>query len=1013
MIFSKRVVCLVLLVLTMSAALMAQVPGSLKGSVLDPSGAAVPGATVTLSGPNGVVKVAQTDNNGAYSVVGLPPGKYVVRVIASGFELFEGSIADLPGGRASTFDAKMTVASEKQEVTVKDTQTVELDPAKNAGALVLKEADLDMLSDDPDDLQADLLALAGPAAGPNGGQIFIDGFSSGQLPPKDSIREIRINSNPYSAEYDTQGHGRIEIFTKPGSDKFHGSVNAIYSDHIWNARNPFNQQTTGLPASDTKNLMATLSGPITKKASFFLDFSRRQLREAALITQGGLDPVTLLPLPGLNSYGVIAPTTNTRISPRVNYQLTSKITLDARYVFSKSENFNSGIGGFSLPSTGASNYIHNQQFFLTETQVINTSTINESRFQYFRNNSNFLGNDPELNISVQAAFTQGSNYLQQYTNQGNYEFQNYTSITHGTQFIKFGGRLREVRQSNYTTNNFLGQFNFSGINAYSIMQMGMAAGLPLDTIIAEGGGPSQFEIATGIPLLQQNQFDAGLFFQDDWKLIPSMTLSLGLRYEVQTNIGDHGDIAPRIGWAWGLGGGQGRFRTPKTVIRAGSGYFYDRFSVSNVLNAERFNGINDLTYTVTNPPFYPNNSVTNPNNYPFVGVPIPSFAQLAQENSVGSTTYTIDSHLHVPTQLQSAIGIDRQLPHNVTLSVNYLNTRGTHILQTVNINSPFPGTYVPPMNNGQPQGLYPYGQSSGILNLYSDSGVYRQNQLVVNTNARINAKISIFGYYVYGHANSDVNGSPSNPYNFAQDYGRASYDIRHQANFNGSILAPWGIRLSPNIGLRSAPPYNIVTGLDDTGTTVLNQRPAFIPAGSNLAACGPRVAAGQPPCIAHGFVVNPTQGMTIIPINYGVAFPQYNVNMRISRTWGFGESIASTRNRQQQDGGGGPGRGPGFGQPAGGGGGPRGGGGGGARGGGGAPGGFGDAGGSSGKRYSLTASAMFHNLFNTKNDGLPVGTLLSPEFGQSTQLATSGFGAGGAAAQAFNRRIDFSLRFSF
>src|SRR5450755_919900 len=105
MIFSKRAVLLFFLVLAMSAALMAQAPGSLKGSVLDPSGAAVPGATVTLSGPNGVVKVAQSDNNGAYTVVGLPPGKWIIRVIASGFELFEGAINDLPSGRASTFDA--------------------------------------------------------------------------------------------------------------------------------------------------------------------------------------------------------------------------------------------------------------------------------------------------------------------------------------------------------------------------------------------------------------------------------------------------------------------------------------------------------------------------------------------------------------------------------------------------------------------------------------------------------------------------------------------------------------------------------------------------------------------------------------------------------------------------------------------------------------------------------------------------------------------------------------------
>ncbi len=1008
MIFSKRAVLLGFLVLAISAALMAQTPGSLKGNVLDPSGAAVPGATVTLTGPNGVVKVAQTDNNGAYSVVGLPPGKYVVRVIAAGFDLFEGSIADLPGGRVSTFDAKMSVASEKQEVTVKDTQQVELDPAKNAGALVLKEADLDMLSDDPDDLQADLLALAGPAAGPNGGQIFIDGFSSGQLPPKDSIREIRINSNPYSAEYDTQGHGRIEIFTKPGSDKFHGSLNLVYSDHIWNARNPFDTQTSGLPASDTKNLMATLSGPINKKASFFLDFTRRQLREAALVNVQQLDPNFNIIS---NAFGIIAPTTNTRISPRINYQLTSKITLDARYVYSRNETDNQGVGGFNLPNTGATNKGSNQQFFLTETQVVNTSTINESRFQYFRNDSRSVGNDPELNISVGSAFTSGSNYPLTYANTGNYEFQNYTSITHGTQFIKFGARLREIRTSSYSTNNFPGQFNFANIYAYQSFEEQVAAGVALPTILGTGVGPIQYQVAAGQPLIAGDQFDAGLFVQDDWKLVPSMTLSLGLRYEIQNNISDHGDWAPRIGYAWGIGGGQGRFRTPKTVIRAGSGFFYNRFNLNNIINAERFNGINDLTYTVTNPTFYPQ-----------AGVPVPAINSLPL---VASNTYRIDPNLHAATQLQSAVGVDRQLPHNITVSVNYLNTRGTHDPMTININSPYPGTYVPAIGGVPAQGLYPYGQGGGIIDEYANVGIYKQNQFIVNGNARINAKFSLFGYYVYGHVNTDSNGSPSNPYNLAQDYGRASYDIRHRANVNGSMIAPWGIRLSPNIGINSAPPFNIVTGIDNYGTTVLNQRPAFIPAGSNLPDCSARPVAGGGPCIVMvnpqiqgrvggitGFVENPTPGMKIIPVNFGSAFPQVNVNLRISRTWGFGELTAAARNRQQQQDAGGGGRGPGFGQAAGGGGG-RGGGGGGPRGGGG-PGGGGMGGGdSSGRRYSLTASLMFHNMFNTVNKGSPVGSLISPEFGEPLSLASGGFGGPGGAAQAFNRRIDLSLRFTF
>jgi hypothetical protein len=204
------------LALLMAVALFAQAPASIRGAVTDPSGAGVPGASVTVTGPGGLVRVVQTGNSGAYSLSGLPPGTYTLRIAASGFALFENTQIELTAARALTLDAKLTLATEIQQVTVADTTQVELDPSKNAAAVVLTGQDLDMLSDDPDDLQNDLTALAGPAAGPNGGQVFVDGFSNGQLPPKDSIREIRVNSNPFSAEFDHIGFGRVEILTKPG-----------------------------------------------------------------------------------------------------------------------------------------------------------------------------------------------------------------------------------------------------------------------------------------------------------------------------------------------------------------------------------------------------------------------------------------------------------------------------------------------------------------------------------------------------------------------------------------------------------------------------------------------------------------------------------------------------------------------------------------------------------------------------------------------------------------------------
>jgi hypothetical protein len=771
---------------------------------------------------------------------------------------------------------------------------------------------------------------------------------------------------------------------------------------LFNARNPFNVSKSPLPASDTKNLSSNFNGPLTKKASFFLEFSRRQQREAALVNALVLDSNFQ---PVQNVFGIIAPNTFTNISPRIDYQLTPNITLQARYTLRKTEVDNQGVGGTNLLNTGSTTHNSNQQVQLTETQVVNTKTINETRFQYSRSRNNSLGVDPELNISVGGGFTTGSNFDKQYTYTDNYELQNYTSITHGTQFIKFGARVRGSELNSYTTNNFPGQFNFSNIQSYAIMQSGLAQGLTLDQIIANGGGPIQYNVASGQPLLGLGQVDAGLFIQDDWKVKPSITLSIGLRYEIQNNISDKGDWAPRIGVAWGIGGAQGRLRQPKMVLRAGSGFFYDRFSINNTLSADRFNGVNQVTYTVplcTTLPCAPNTEF-----FPAAGVPIPALSQLP---TGASATFHVDPNLHVPTMLQSAIGIDRQLPKNITVSINYLNTHGTHVLRTVNIDAPLPGTYF-----GPGTGVFPY--NNGIYDLYSASGIFKQNQLIVNSNARINSRISLFGYYALGYANTDVNGPPSNPYNFKADYGRASYDYRHRFNVNGSMILPFGLRFSPNIDYHSAGPINFIAGTDLNGDSIINDRPAFAPAGFTGPACPALGKLPSTPCVVTNrygsFIPNPTPGMTIIPVNYGQGFAQINFNARLSRTWGFGEKATTTR---PQGGGGGGRGGPGFGQAAGGGG-PRGGGGGGPRGGGGGPGPGGMFGGpdTSGKKYTLTAGIFFHNLLNHVNPGAIDTQVTSPRFGEPLGLAGGlGMGIGGpGGAQAFNRRIDLSLRFAF
>ncbi len=166
----------------------------------------------------------------------------------------------------------MAIEAAQQQVVVTDegAPTVSTEAGANASAIVLKGTDLDALSDDPDELSNELTALAGPSAGPNGGQIYIDGFTGGQLPPKSAIREIRINQNPFSAEFDRIGYGRIEILTKPGTDTLHGRVFAG-NDSVFKpaTRLPTNCLPTTAPVQRHGKRRAV------KKASFFFSVEQR------------------------------------------------------------------------------------------------------------------------------------------------------------------------------------------------------------------------------------------------------------------------------------------------------------------------------------------------------------------------------------------------------------------------------------------------------------------------------------------------------------------------------------------------------------------------------------------------------------------------------------------------------------------------------------------------------------------------------------------------------------------
>jgi hypothetical protein len=1011
------------LLLAVVLALNAQTPttGSIRGVMTDDSGAIIPAAKVTLSG-NGVNRTAQTQADGSYSFVGLPPGQYRVRVSFPGFANFDKTVA-VTGGGAAALPIQMNVKAEKQEITVADTATTTLsvEPDNNATALVLRGEDLAALPDDPDDLADALQALAGPGAGPNGGSIYIDGFSGGQLPPKESIREIRINQNPFSAEYDRLGFGRIEILTRPGTDHYRGSISFNDSDGIFNSRNPI---STNKPGYSNRNLDANIGGPLGKRASFFFDATRRQIRDNALINAVFVDPSTFVQSRIQNS--VITPNTRTSFAPRVDYAISTNNTLVVRFEGGTNSRSNQGVGGYKLPApyaqTSYDSTGSNQNLMVTETSIINTRIVNETRFQYTRNYTNSIGNlMPQINVS--GAFTSGgANWGNNYDTRSHYELQNYSSILRGAHTYRFGVRARRESDRNMSPNGFGGVFSFDGgiapvldandnvvpgstvtlsaVDQYTRTLQLQKLGFASSQIRALGGGASQFTIDAGNPYASVYQYDLGLFAQDDWRVRPNFTFSYGVRYEWQTNITDHRDWAPRLGFAWAPGSSKaGR---QKTVIRGGFGMFYDRVNESLIERAFLLNGTNQLSYTVTNPDTFPN---------------APSIAGLTPaQNSI----YRLDPRLRGDYMMQAAIGVERQLPHNTTMALTYTTTRALHLQQTVPINTPLPGTYIFGQANS---GVRPYGLAAGNLFEYESGAHMNQHILMYNFNTRFSRKVSLFGNYQFNHS-EDLAGTPTNPYNFAEDWGRSSLERRHRFQLVGSVIAPFDIRLSPLVTLQSGAPYDVVLGRDIYGDTLKNARPVFAGAG----------CANPFPTLLGDFCTTPFPGVTagLVPRNYLTSAGMVSFNIRVGRTFGFGpkrgnNALAGTPGGDPSGMGGGDmggGRG-GFG-----GGGPRGGGGGGPRGGGGGGGmrmgGGGGRGGRGGNtsltehRYNLTVSANFNNILNHYNPGGYVGNLNSPQFGQPTGIIT-GYGGmgggggpgGGGGVAANNRRIEFSMRLNF
>ncbi|HKX27334.1 MAG TPA: TonB-dependent receptor [Blastocatellia bacterium] len=983
----------------------------LRGQVTDEDGAVIQNAEVTLIAGDGKQRSTKSNANGEFSFPNVPAGTYTISSTFKGFQRHVETEVRIPL-TTSSLKLIMTVAAVNEVIeTTAEKSGVSVEPDQNMTATVLGEDFIKNLPDNEDDLRDFLQALAGPAAGgatggQNGAQIMIDGFSGGRLPPRESIQQIRINQNPFSAEFQNPGFARIEIITKPGNDQWRGSGAFGYRNSALDARNAY---APIKPDLSQQRYNFNFGGPIMKKKMSFQFFAERS-------ETNGSNNTVATTLAGQVFDNVPTTAANYFFGGRTDYLLNDKNTLNLSYNYRTSESLNREFaarfgGGFGGPGggggtnnmlreRGSDSHNSNHTLRIGETYIISSRLIMETRMQYQREHSNVTARGSGPAIDVFDSFSGGgSACCPNESRQDELEVQNYWTYTHKKHTIKSGVQLQYENHRSFNADNFNGSFSFSSLDQY--LAAINAPGTP--AAIAE-----RYSVNQGDPNLRYKVYQTSLFLQDDFRFSPALTLSFGLREEFQSNLRDKNNWSPRVGLAWSP------FKNRKTTIRSGAGMFYNRLSDGQYERTLRYTGDPEtgLRSWIVRNASYPN---------PFIGTGADQQMQILK--------YIFDPNLKSPYTINFNVALEQQLPKGLVGTVSYIHTHGIHQFRLRNINAPLPGAGVRP------------DPTEGNLYQIESTAKSRFDGLIFGFNRRLSQRLTFFTNYTLSSTKSDADGAmalPANSYDLRAEWGRAFTDRRHSF-FTGMFMTlPYGFRTNTVLSISSGAPFNIRTGRDDNNDFEINDRPSGIGRNSDLPVSSYALLPSRMICPPG---TRPTGDL--IPVCNPGGAPQielrdflaqqypngikavgpgsFNVNMYLSKTFGFGKRNGQTAQAGQRTsdngsgsdgqigqrgqggrgnrggGGGGGGRG-GFG-----GGGGRGGGGGGGRGGGGGGGGGfgGGAGGNSeSSRFNMTFTIGVTNLLNHVNPG---------QFG--TTLGTTYFGLSSSSLPA--RQLDFNVRFNF
>ena len=753
-VLAGTVAVLVLSVLTCSA----QTNANLEVIVRDPSGALISKAQVQLVRSGKRQSLVQTNQRGEARFNKVLPGRYQVRIEAPGFKAQELNEVDLVAG-ANRKEVELEIDPITVDVDVADeAQIRNSNPNGPAFSNVMTADQIAQLPDDPEEFENAINQLAGPGA-----QMRVNGFRGGKLPPKSQIREIRFRLNPYAAENHDAGFGLVDIITKPGVNAWHGSFNFGFRDESLNARQVF---APFRGPEQQRRFGLSLDGPLWKNhTSLFLNAEGSLFFDAR--------PIFATTPDGTFSDLAYRPSRRLNLDARVEHILTKTHTARLQFQRNAGVQNNLGVGDFDLPARGYSQDQTEYIARLSDSGVFGKKFFNEVRFQARWLMTEARSVSLGQTILVPGAFNDGSAQRRGGRRQLDFELADnvdYALEKHG---VRFGVQIEASGYRSNDSANAFGTFQFPDLAAF------------------EAGLPTLYTQRIGDPTVRYRQYQFGWYVQDDYRVRKNLTISYGVRHEVQNHLDGKFNLAPRFGFVWSPK------KSGSITLRGGAGLFYDWFTAQTYEQTLRVDGQRQRDLVVTNPGF--------PN--PFSG---------GQQTTLPPSRIQTDPNLQIPYIVQASLGVETNPFKLFRLTTNYQYQRGVHLLHGRNLNAPIPGLGRPDPSVGNITNIESSAYLSGHRLMVSVGPAKFVQGLFWNIN------------YLFMKVTNEADSPfslPSNNFNLRADRGPAATDFRHLFSGFISKRLPAGFAASTIFQTTSALPYNITTGFDENGDTVINDRP--------------------------------------------------------------------------------------------------------------------------------------------------------------------------------------------